>query len=93
MLRAAILHECQNYLVGGGGLGGKREKYFSFLWCCLLFLVRGDRPKENTRFFASTSLFKNIYHNVRITCKRVLICLQAGMPLTEGGKGYFCFEQ
>ena len=25
MLRAAILHECQNYLGGGGGLGG-REK-------------------------------------------------------------------
>ena len=22
MLRAAILHECQNYLGGGGGLGG-----------------------------------------------------------------------
>ena len=42
---------------------------------CHLVLDRGDRPKENTRLFASTSLFKNIYHTVRITCKRVLICL------------------
>ena len=24
-LRAAILHECQNYLVGGGGLGGSEK--------------------------------------------------------------------
>ena len=28
MLRAAILHECQNYLGDGGGLGGS-EKNFS----------------------------------------------------------------
>ena len=25
MLRAAILHECQNYLEGGGGLGGSEK--------------------------------------------------------------------
>ena len=25
MLRAAILHECQNYLGGGGGLGGSEK--------------------------------------------------------------------
>ena len=28
-LRAAILHECQNYLGDGGRFGRKREKYFS----------------------------------------------------------------
>ena len=28
-LRAAILHECQNYLRGGGLFGRKREKHFS----------------------------------------------------------------
>ena len=28
-LWAAILHDCQNYLGGGGLLGRKREKYFS----------------------------------------------------------------
>ena len=26
MLRAAILHKCQNYLGGRGGLGGSEEK-------------------------------------------------------------------
>ena len=28
MLRAAILHECQNYLGGGGGLGGREKNIF-----------------------------------------------------------------
>ena len=28
MLRAAILHECQNYLRGGGGLGGSEKNIF-----------------------------------------------------------------
>ena len=28
MLRAAILHECQNYLGGGGGLGGSEKNIF-----------------------------------------------------------------
>ena len=28
-LQAVILHECQNYLGGGGRFGRKREKYFS----------------------------------------------------------------
>ena len=26
-LRAAILHECQNYLGGGGGLGGSEKNH------------------------------------------------------------------
>ena len=28
MLRAAILHECQNYLGGGAGLGGSEKNIF-----------------------------------------------------------------
>ena len=28
MLRAAILHECQNYLGGGAGLGGSKKNIF-----------------------------------------------------------------
>ena len=28
MLRAAILHECQNYLGDGGGLGGSEKNIF-----------------------------------------------------------------
>ena len=30
MLRAAILHECQKYLRGGGGLGGSEKNIFLF---------------------------------------------------------------
>ena len=28
MLRAALLHECQNYLGGGAGLGGSEKNIF-----------------------------------------------------------------
>ena len=30
VLRAAILHECENYLGGGGGLGGSEKNIFLY---------------------------------------------------------------
>ena len=31
-LRAAILHECQNYLGGGGGLGGSEKNNYKIIF-------------------------------------------------------------
>ena len=38
-LRAAILHECQNYLGGGGGLGGSEKNNYK-----IIFLAPPPRP-------------------------------------------------
>ena len=43
MLRAAILHECQNYLGGGGGLGGSEKNRGTVITSLQLAFRRRDR--------------------------------------------------
>ena len=42
-LRAAILHECQNYLGGGGGLGGSEKNRGTLITTLQLTFRRRDR--------------------------------------------------
>ena len=42
-LRAAILHECQNYLGGGGGLGGSEKNRGTVITSLQLAFRRRDR--------------------------------------------------
>ena len=43
MLQAAILHECQNYLGGGGGLGGSEVNRGTVITSLQLAFSRHDR--------------------------------------------------
>ena len=43
VLRAAILHECQNYLGGGGGLGGSEKNRGTVITSLQLAFRRRDR--------------------------------------------------
>ena len=43
VLRAAILHECQNYLGGGGGLGGSEKNRGTVITSLQLAFNKRDR--------------------------------------------------